>query len=122
VSNVSDDAIKIGPAWGTVVDGRAKVVKRRFRPVCRFDEVKQLRLREYYSAEEEEKLLNLNPAVQKTPRDAELYADTKDGRAVLIATLDQAGLLLDQAMRIGRMMGVPVQNERKHLEPSPSAA
>lgn len=117
---MSDDTIKIGPPWGTVVDARAKVVKYRLRAACRFDEVKQLRLREYYSQVEEEQLLNRNPAVQKTHRDAELYADTKDGRAVLIATLDQAGLLLDQAMRIGQLMGVPVLNERTHLESSPS--
>lgn len=110
------DVIKIGPPWGTVVDAKARVVKYRLRPVCRFDEVKQLRVREYFSTLEEEQLLNRNPAVQKSHRDAELYADTKDGRAVLIATLDQAGLLLDRTMEIARLLGgVPVLTERTHL-------
>ena len=112
------DVIKIGPPWGTVVDLLSRVVKYRLRSVCRLDEVKQLRLREYYSQHEEEQLLNRNPAVQKAPRDAELYAETKDGRTVLIATLDQAGLLLDRAMEIASAAGqVPVHTERVHLQP-----
>jgi len=116
VSNV----IRIGPRLGgTVVDTVSKTVRFRFRPVCRLDEVKQLRLREYFSSHEEEQLLNLNPAVQKSQRDAELYADTKDGRAVLIAQLDQAGLLLDRAMEIAQAAGqVPVITERVHLQAS----
>jgi len=113
------DVIRIGPRLGgTVVDARSKVVRFRLRAVCRLDEVKQLRLREYFSPLEEQQLLNLNPAVQKAPRDAELYADKKDGRAVLIATLDQAGLLLEKAMEIAAAAGqVAVLTERVHLAP-----
>ena len=112
------DVIKFGPRLGgTVVDLGSRSVKFRFRPVCKLDDVKQLRVREYFSAIEEEQLLNRNPAVQKSPRDAELYAETKDGRTVLIGTLDQAGLLLDRAMEIALAAGkVPVQTERVHLE------
>jgi hypothetical protein len=115
------DAIKIGPPWGTVVDPVARTVKYRLRTVCRIDDIKQLRLREYFSPVEEEQLLNLNPPVQKSQRDAELWVDLKDGRTAMIATLDQAGLLLDRAMEIAAMAGdVPVVTERTHLE-SPSA-
>ena len=112
------DLIKFGPRLGgTVVDFGSRTVKFRFRVVVKLDEVKQLRLREYFSADEEEQLLNRNPAVQKAPRDAELYADTKDGRAVLLGTLDQAGLLLDRAMEIALAAGkVPVLTERVHIE------
>jgi hypothetical protein len=112
------DVIRIGPRLGgTVVDTGNRSVRFRFRLVCRLDEVKQLRLREYFSQYEEEQLLNLNPAVQKSQRDAELYAETKDGRTVLIAILDQAGLLLDHAMEIARAAGqVPVVTERVHLQ------
>jgi hypothetical protein len=112
------DVIKFGPRLGgTVVDAKARSVKYRFRPVVKLDDVKQLRLREYFSSHEEEQLLNLNPAVQKSRRDAELYAETRDGRTVLIGTLDQAGLLLDRAMEIAQVAGkVPVVTERVHLE------
>lgn len=112
------DVIRIGPRLGgTVVDPGRRTVKFRFRSVCTLDEVKQLRLREYFSQYEEEQLLNLNPAVQKSPRDAELYADTKDGRSVMIAQLDQAGLLLERATEIARAAGqVPVVTERVHLQ------
>jgi len=112
------DLIKFGPRLGgTVVDLGSRTVKYRFRPVVKLDEVKQLTLREYFSQLEEEQLLNLNPAVQKAPRDAELYAVTKDGRTLLIGTLDQAGLLLDRAMEIALAAGkVPVLTERVHIE------
>jgi len=112
------DVIKFGPRLGgTVVNLSKRSVKYRFRAACSLDEVKQLRVREYFSAIEEEQLLNRNPAVQKSPRDAELYAETKDGRTVLIGTLDQAGLLLDLAMEIALAAGrVPVQTERVHIE------
>jgi hypothetical protein len=112
------DVIKFGPRLGgTVVDTKGRSVKFRFRSVCRLDDVKLLRLREYFSAVEEEQLLNRNPAVQKSPRDAELYAETKEGRTVLIGTLDQAGLLLDRAMEIAQAAGqVPVVTERVHIE------
>jgi hypothetical protein len=112
------DVIRIGPRFGgTVVDTLSRAVKYRFRPVCRLDEVKQLHLREYFSQLEEEQYLDRNPAVQKSPRDAELYAETRDGRTVLIATLDQAGLLLDRAMEIALAAGrVPVLTERVHLQ------
>src|SRR6185436_9836543 len=61
--------IRIGPRLGgTVVDIGSRTVKFRFRPACRLDEVKQLRLREYFSQIEEEQLLNRNPAVQKSQR------------------------------------------------------
>jgi hypothetical protein len=115
VSDASQ-TVRIGPPWGAVADPEAKVVKRMFRPVCRFDEVKQLRVREYFDQEEEEQLLDRNPDVQKRPRQAELYADTTDGRAVWIADLDQAGLLLDRAAAMaGLMGGVPVLAERVHV-------
>jgi hypothetical protein len=112
------DVIKIGPPWGTVVNPLTRVVKYRFRTVCKLDDLKQLRLREYISRDEEEQLLDHNPPVQKTHRDAELYGETKDGRTVLIGALDQAGLLLDQAMLIAQAAGrIPVQTERVHLAP-----
>ncbi|HEY8206730.1 MAG TPA: hypothetical protein VIG99_04565 [Myxococcaceae bacterium] len=112
------NVIKFGPRLGgTVVDAGSRAVKFRFRTVCRLDEVKQLRLREYFSQLEEEQFLNRNPAVQKSQRDAELYAETKDGRSVLIGVLDQAGLLLDHAVEIARVAGqVPVVTERVHLQ------
>lgn len=117
------EVIKLGPPWATVVDAKAKVVKQRFRPVCRFDDVKQLRLVEYFSVLEEEQLLNLNPDVQKNRREAELYADLKSGGPIRLAVLDQAGLLLQQAMAIAAAMGgVPVVTERSHLDPSAAQA
>ena len=112
------DNIKIGPPWGTVVNPLTRVVKYRFRAVCKLDDLKQLRLREYFSQWEEEQFLNLNPTVQKTQRDAELYGETKDGRTVLLGSLDQAGLLLDHAMQIAQAAGrIPVVTERVHLAP-----
>jgi hypothetical protein len=101
------------------VDPKARVVKVRFRPVCRFDDVKQLRLVEYFNALEEEQLLNRNPDVQKQRRGAELYADLKSGGQVRLAALDQAGLLLQQAMAIAEAMGgVQVVSQRSHLDPT----
>jgi len=114
-----DAPIKLGPLWNrTLFDPANKQVKRRGRTICRFEEIKALRIREYINRDEEEQLLNLHPEVQKAPRDAELWIDTKDGRSLCVATLDRAGLLLQQAAEIAQHVNVPVQTERSLIAPS----
>jgi hypothetical protein len=56
--------------------------------------------------------------VQKAPRDAELWIETKDGRSLCVASLDRAGLLLQQVAEIGQQINVPVQTERTLIAPS----
>lgn len=114
--NTVSNRIKIGPFWDRAeFDVEARVVKRRFRTVARFDEVKQLRLKEFVNTYEQEQLLNKHPDVEKQPRTAELYVDTKEGRSVLLGVADQAGLLLAQTQEAATAMGVPVVMERSDL-------
>ncbi len=111
-------AVKIGPLWNrTVVSADARAVKRMGRTLCRFEDVKQLRVAEIYSAYEEEQLLNAHPEVEKAERETELYADLRDGGAVLLATMERGGLLLAAASDAAKLIGVPVVSERRHLEP-----
>jgi hypothetical protein len=106
-------AIKIGPLWNrTLFDPAGRVVKRRGRAICRFEEIKALRLREYINRDEEEQLLNAHPEVQKAPREAELWVETQDGQTRCVATLEQAGLLLEFANEAARQIGVPIHAER----------
>jgi hypothetical protein len=114
-----NEPIKLGPLWNrTLFDPATKQVKRRGRTLCRFEEIKGLRIREYINRDEEEQLLNLHPEVQKAPRDAELWIDTKDGRSLCVATLDRAGLLLQHAAEIAQHVNVPVQTERSLIAQS----
>lgn len=107
------DAIKLGPIWNRAVfDPDSRVVKHRGRTVCRFDELKQLRVREYINRYEEEQLLNANMEVEKQPRDVELWVDTKDGRSAMVATMDQSGLLLAAISELAGKAGVPIVTER----------
>jgi hypothetical protein len=115
----SSAPIKLGPLWDrTLFDLERRQVRRRFRTVCHFDEIEALRVREYINRDEEEQLLNLHPEVQKAPRDAELWIEMKDGRSLCVASLDRAGLLLQQAAEIGQQINVPVQTERRLIAPS----
>ena len=115
--------IKFGPLWNrSVFDPDAKVIKRGVRTVCRFEDIQRLRLREYFNRDEEEQLLNRNPDVQKRPRDAELWVDTKAGDAVCAATLDQAGLLLHYASELARWAGTPITTERVAVDDKVEAA
>lgn len=118
-AKLANGAIKIGPLWNRAVfDPASHVVTRRGRKVCSFEEVKGLLLREYIARDEEEQLLNAHPEVQKRPRDAELWVETKDGVRRCVATLDRAGLLLQLANQAGVLIGVPVQTERTLIAPS----
>ncbi|MGQ0503830.1 MAG: hypothetical protein ACT4TC_00770 [Myxococcaceae bacterium] len=111
------DTVKLGPLWNrTTVSPSARVIKRMGRTLCRFEELKQLRLTEYIAPFEEEQLLNAHPEVEKAARAAELWADLKDGRALLVFTLDQGGLLLSLASQVSTATGAPLVTERKHLE------
>jgi hypothetical protein len=111
-------AVKLGPLWNrTVFSPDARAVKRMGRTLCRFDEVRQLRLTEFFAAYEEEQLLNVHPDVEKSQREAELWADLKDGRAALLGTLESGGLLLASASAAAKLIGVPLVSERKHLTP-----
>jgi hypothetical protein len=117
------EVIKLGPFWNRAVfDPDARVVKYRGRTVCRFDEIKQLRVREYINRHEEEQLLNANVEVQKMPRDAELWVDTKDGRSARVATMDQAGLLLAAVSELAGKAGVPITTERTLIAASSEKA
>jgi hypothetical protein len=112
-------AIKIGPLWNRAVfDPTTRAVKRRGRKMCSFEEVKGLFLREYITRDEEEQLLNAHPEVQKYPRDAELWIETKDGTRRLVASLDRAGLLLKFANQAAALIGVPVETERTLIAPN----
>jgi hypothetical protein len=111
---MTNGAIKIGPLWNrTLFDPAARVVKRNWRPICRFEEIKALRLREYINRDEEEQLLNAHPEIQKAPREAELWVDTQDGQSRLVATMEQAGLLLELANEAAQQIGVPIHAERR---------
>ncbi len=111
------ESIKIGPLWNrTVFSADARAVKRMGRTLCRFDELRQLRVLEYIAAYEEEQLLNAHPEVEKAQRESELWGDLKDGRAVLLAKEERGGLLLAAATGGAKLAGVPVVTERKHLE------
>jgi len=113
--------VKVGPPWSRAVfDGAARAVKFRFRSVGRFEDVKQLRLREYINPFEEEQLLNSHPEVQKAPRSAELWLDLKDGRGIHVGSAVQAGLLLMDASSAAALMGVPIVSERTHFDPTPA--
>jgi len=105
--------IRIGPLWNrTVFDARARAVKRRGRSLAQFDDIKSLQVREYINRDEEEQLLNAHPEVRKKPRGAELWAEMKSGQNLLVASLDQAGLLLQQASQAARLLSVPISTER----------
>ena len=108
-------AIKWGPLWDrTVFDPQSRVVKHRLTRI-RFDDVKQLRVREYIDLFEEEQLLNIHPEVQKAPRAAELWVDTKDGRERLVGKAERAGLLLASMGEAAGLIGVPLTSERSML-------
>jgi hypothetical protein len=110
------DAIKIGPLWNrTVFDPSARTIKFRMRPVARWDEVKQFRIRELITIHEEEQLLNAHPDVQKDRRPAELWLDLKDGKAVQAGESEGAGLLLAALSDVSRQLGVPIMSERKKV-------
>jgi hypothetical protein len=105
--------VKLGPLFDRAVfDGDARIIKHRLRTVGRFEDVKQLRLREYISPLEEEQLLNAHPDVEKARRDAELWVDFKDGNPSRVATAEQAGLLLMSAGDAAALVGVPLVSER----------
>ena len=105
--------IRIGPLWNRLVfDVRARAVKRRGLSLAKFEDIKSLRVREYINREEEEQLLNAHPDVQKKPRGAELWAEMKSGESLLVAALDQCGLLLAQASQVARLLSVPLSTER----------
>lgn len=111
------ETIKIGPLWNrTVFDPKGRTIKFRLRTVARYDDVKQLRMREYIAFIEEEQGRTVHPEVQTAPRNAELWIDTRDGRSVLAAELDQAGLLLASAAEAARQLGVPLVTERTVVE------
>lgn len=112
--------IRIGPLWNrTVFDARARAVKRRGLSLAQFDEIKSLQVREYINRDEEEQLLNAHPEVQKKPRGAELWAEMKSGQSLLVASLDQAGLLLQQASQAARLLSVPISTERALIGQAP---
>jgi hypothetical protein len=105
--------IRIGPLWNrTVFNARGRAVKRRGLSLAQFDDIKSLKVREYINRDEEEQLLNAHPEVQKKPREAELWAEMKSGQTLLLASLDQAGLLLQQASQAARLLSVPISTER----------
>src|SRR6266849_6462584 len=105
--------IRIGPLWNrTVFDARARAVKRRGLSLAQFDDIKSLRVRETINRDEEEQLHNAHPDVQKKPREAELWAEMKSGQTLLLASLDRAGLLLQQASQAARLLSVPISTER----------
>src|SRR6516225_9174960 len=117
-AKLANGVVKIGPLWNRAVfDPASRVVKRRGRKVCSFEEVKGLLLREYIARDEEEQLLNAHPEVQKRPRDAELWIEIKDGPRRLVATLDRAGLLLKLANDAAGLLDVPVRAERTLIAP-----
>jgi hypothetical protein len=106
-------SVKFGPLFDRAVfDGDARSIKHRLRTIGRFEDVKQLRLREYINPIEEEQLLNKHPEVQKQPRGAELWVDFKEGRPARVATAEQAGLLLMAAGDAAALVGVPLVSER----------
>ena len=116
---LANGAIQIGPLWNrSVFDPKQRVLKHRGRKICRFDEIEGLVLREYIARDEEEQLLNAHPEVQKRPREAELWVETKGGSRHLVATLDRAGLLMDFAHQAAALLGVPVQAERTLIAPA----
>lgn len=111
--------VKIGPLWNrAVIDPANRVVKQRGRKVCSFEEIQGLVLREYIARDEEEQLLNVHPEVQKRPRDAELWLQTKDGGRRFLVSLDRAGLLLQFANEAATLIGVSVQTERSLVAPN----
>ena len=110
-------SVKLGPLWDRAVfDADARAVKYRFRTLCRFEDVRQLRLREYINPFEEEQLLNLHPEVEKERRDAELWLDLKDQRSMRVAAAEQGGLMLIPASEAARMVGVPLVSERRRID------
>ena len=118
-AKLANGVVKIGPLWNRAVfDPASRVVKRRGRKVCSFEDVKGLLLREYIARDEEEQLLNAHPEVQKRPRDAELWIETKNGGRMIVASLDRAGLLLQFATEAAGLLGVPVQTERTLVAPN----
>jgi hypothetical protein len=111
--------VKLGPLFDRAVfDGDSRTIKHRLRTVGRFEDVKQLRLREYISPLEEEQLLNAHPDVEKARRDAELWVDFKDGDPSRVATAVQAGLLLMSAGDAAALVGVPLVSERLLIDDS----
>jgi len=119
----ANGVVKIGPLWNrAVIDPANRVVKQRGRKVCSFEEIQGLILREYIARDEEEQLLNVHPEVQKRPRDAELWLQTKDGGRRFLVTLDRAGLLLQFANEAAALIGVSVQTERSLVAPNNPAS
>src|SRR4051794_15197348 len=114
------NAVKLGPLWNRVTfDPTAGVVKHRGRTVARFDEVAALKVVEYIAAYEQEQLLNLHPEVQKAPRGAELWLELKNGKQVMTATMEQAGLLLAAVQPLSGSWKVPIKTERRLVEELP---
>ena len=65
-------------------------------------------MREYIDLFEEEQQLDIHPEVQKAPRAAELWVDTKDGHEVRVGKAEQAGLLLASVGQAAQLIGVPL--------------
>jgi hypothetical protein len=106
-------SVKFGPLFDRAVfDGDARTIKHRLRTVGRFEDVKQLRLREYINPIEEEQLLNAHPDVEKERRDAELWVDFKDKEPARVASAEHTGLLLMPAGEAAALVGVPLVSER----------
>lgn len=121
-AKLANGVIDIGPLWNRAVfDSNKRLVKCRGRKICTFDEIQGLILREYIARDEEEQLLNLHPEVQKRPRDAELWVETKDGSRRLVAMLERAGLLLNFANQAAALLGVPIRAERTLIAPAEPA-
>ena len=118
-AKIANGVVKIGPLWNrAVIDPANRVVKQRGRKICSFEDVQGLVLREYIARDEEEQLHNVHPEVQKLPRDAELWVQTKDGGRRCLASLDRAGLLLQFANEAAALIGVSVQTERLLVAPN----
>ncbi len=118
-AKIANGVVKIGPLWNrAVIDPANRVVKQRGRKICSFEDVQGLVLREYIARDEEEQLLNIHPEVQKLPRDAELWLQTKDGSRRFLVSLDRAGLLLQLANEAAELIGVSVQTERALVAPN----
>ncbi len=110
------NAIKFGPLWNrTEFDPTGRVIKYRLRSIARYDDVKQLRVREFITRTEEEQLLNMHPEVQKDRRPAELWVDLKDGNSVRAGEMEQAGLMLASISEAAQQIGVSIISERSTL-------
>jgi hypothetical protein len=115
------EVIQFGPLWSrTVFDGNRRVIRYPGKmPLASrkvpFDQVQQIRVREYITRVEEEQLVNANPEVQKDRRGAELWIDLKDGQSLCAGEHEQAGLLLTSVAEVANKAGIPVVAERTLL-------